>query len=67
MKKVVRLTESDLTRIVRRVIEERSSKDYVMDILNNQGIKTAKEMFGVLRISKIFSVKNTWKKTYSIS
>ncbi len=46
MKKVVRLTESDLTRIVRRVIEERSSKDYVMDILNNQGIKTAKEMFG---------------------
>ncbi len=46
MKKVIRLTESDLTRIVRRVIEERSSKDYVMDILNNQGIKTAKEMFG---------------------
>jgi hypothetical protein len=46
LKKVVRLTESDLTRIVRRVIEERSSKDYVMDILNNQGIKTAKEMFG---------------------
>jgi hypothetical protein len=46
LKKVVRLTESDLTRIVRRVIEERSSKDYVINIVNNQGIKTAKEMFG---------------------
>ena len=46
MKKVVRLTESDLTRIVRRVIEERSSKDYVIDIIKTQGIKTAKEMFG---------------------
>jgi hypothetical protein len=37
MKKIIRLTESDLTRIVRRVIMEQDGKNFlkVVDIKNN--------------------------------
>jgi repressor of nif and glnA expression len=44
MKKIVRLTESDLTRIVKRVINEddikigsRPASEYILDYLNDRG------------------------------
>ena len=37
MKKVIRLTESDLTRIVKRVVNEQKSKPFV-DVYNSNKI-----------------------------
>jgi intein-encoded DNA endonuclease-like protein len=42
MKKVIKLTESDLTRIVKRVLKENFMEerdyDYIMGILSNDGL-----------------------------
>jgi hypothetical protein len=46
MKKIIRLTESDLTRIVKRVIEENNVKDSLFDIIKNEGWESAVELVG---------------------
>lgn len=42
MKKVIKLTESDLTRIVKRVLKENFMEerdyDYILEILSNDGL-----------------------------
>ena len=42
MKKIIKLTESDLTRIVKRVLKENFMEerdyDYIMEILSNYGL-----------------------------
>jgi len=49
MKKTVSLTESDLTRIVKRVIKEsfidERDYDYIMEILANEGLHPNSEWF----------------------
>jgi len=44
--KIIKLTESDLTNIVKRVIKENSTKDYLIDIIKNDGWQTASELVG---------------------
>jgi hypothetical protein len=43
MKKIIKLTESDLTRIVNRVLKENYMEerdyDYIMEILSNYGLR----------------------------
>jgi hypothetical protein len=46
MKKIIKLTESDLTNIVKRVIKENSTKDYLIDIIREDGWQTASELVG---------------------
>lgn len=46
MKKIVRLTESDLTRIVKRVIKENSAKDSLIDMIKEEGWDSAAELVG---------------------
>lgn len=46
MKKVIRLTESDLTRIVKRVIKENSMRDSLISQIKDEGIKSTSEMVG---------------------
>jgi hypothetical protein len=44
--KIIKLTESDLTNIVKRVIRENTSKDYLIDIIREDGWQTASELVG---------------------
>jgi hypothetical protein len=44
--KIIKLTESDLTNIVKRVIKENSTKDYLIDIIREDGWQTASELVG---------------------
>ena len=37
MKKIVKLTESDLTNIVKRIIRENTAKDSLIDMIKNDG------------------------------
>jgi hypothetical protein len=46
MKKIIKLTESDLTNIVKRVIKENSTKDSLIDMIKNDGWQTASEFVG---------------------
>jgi hypothetical protein len=46
MKKIIKLTESDLTRIVKRVIKENDAKMDLIDTIKNEGFKSASEMVG---------------------
>ena len=47
MKKIIRLTESDLTRIVRRVIDENQSKvDALVDMIKSNGLRDVEKYFG---------------------
>jgi hypothetical protein len=46
MKKVIKLTESDLTNIVKRVIKENAAKDSVIDMLKNDGLRSTTELVG---------------------
>jgi hypothetical protein len=49
MKRIIRLTESDLTRIVKKVIKENFMEerdyDYIMEILSNGGLHPNYEWF----------------------
>jgi hypothetical protein len=44
--KVIKITESDLTNIVKRVIKENAAKDSVIDMLKNDGWQSAAELVG---------------------
>jgi len=46
MKKIIRLTESDLTNIVKRVIKENDAKDSLIDIIKEDGWESAAELVG---------------------
>ena len=46
MKKIIKLTESDLTRIVKRVIKENNTKTDLIDTIKDEGFKSASEMVG---------------------
>lgn len=46
MKKIIRLTETDLTNIVKRVIEENSAKDSLIDMIKDEGWDSATELVG---------------------
>ncbi len=46
MKKVIQLTESDLTNIVKRVIKENDAKDSLIDIIKEDGWESAAELVG---------------------
>jgi len=46
MKKVIKLTESDLTNIVKRVIKESAIKDSLIDMIKNDGWESAAELVG---------------------
>jgi hypothetical protein len=46
MKKIIRLTETDLTRIVKRVIEENDAKDYLIDMIKKEGWEKTSELVG---------------------
>ena len=52
MKKIIRLTESDLTRIVRRVIQEQSQSTFNYDAYKNSVEKQMKGYVGVLNNSE---------------
>ena len=43
MKKVIRLTESDLTKIIRRVIREQETESSIEDVLNSPRLEKAAE------------------------
>lgn len=46
MKKIIKLTESDLTNIVKRVIKENSAKDTLIDMIKEEGWNSAAELVG---------------------
>jgi hypothetical protein len=46
MIKIVKLTESDLTNIVKRVIKENDAKDSLIDIIKEDGWESAAELVG---------------------
>lgn len=46
MKKIIKLTESDLTNIVKRIIKENAAKDSLIDMLKNDGLRYTTELVG---------------------
>jgi outer membrane phospholipase A len=46
MKKTIRLTESDLTRIVKRVIKENERKETLINMIKEDGWMSVSEMVG---------------------
>lgn len=44
--KVIRLTESDLTNIVKRVIKENVAKDSLIDMIKEEGWRSTSELVG---------------------
>jgi len=49
MKKIIRLTESDLTNIVKRVIKESAVKDSLIDMIKEDGWESAAELVGGIK------------------
>lgn len=47
MKKIIRLTESDLTNIVKRVIKENSMRDDLIQMIKDDGWKSTAELVGL--------------------
>jgi hypothetical protein len=59
MKKIIKLTESDLTRIVKRVIKENDVKTSLIDTIKNEGFKSASEMVGgAENLMKLLDIKS---------
>ena len=59
MKKIIRLTESDLTNIVNRVIKENSSKDYLIQMVKDNGWdNTAEFVGGIENLKKIVGIES---------
>jgi hypothetical protein len=46
MKKIIRLTESDLTRIVKRVIKENNTKDSLIAMIKDDGWEKTSDIVG---------------------
>ena len=44
--KIIRLTESDITNIVKKVIKENDAKDFLIDTIKEDGWKSASELVG---------------------
>jgi hypothetical protein len=58
MKKIVKLTESDLTNIVKKVIKENSAKNSLIDMIKEEGWGSASEMVGgVKNLKKLSSIE----------
>jgi hypothetical protein len=55
--KIIKLTESDLTNIVKRVIKENSMKDGLINTIKEEGVKSASDLVGgsknLIKILKI--------------
>jgi hypothetical protein len=49
MSRIIKLTESDLTNIVKRVIKESAAKDYLIDMVKHNGWKTISDLVGGIR------------------
>lgn len=59
MKKIIKLTESDLTRIVNRVIKENNTKMELIDTIKDEGFNSTAEMVGGSEIlMKLLGVKS---------
>lgn len=60
MKKTIRLTESDLTRIVKRVIKENAVKDDLIQMIKYDGWESAAELVnGVGNLKKLTGIETT--------
>ena len=46
MKKIIKLTESDITNIVKKVIKENEAKGFLIDMIKEDGWKSASELVG---------------------
>ena len=46
MKKIIKLTETDLTNIVKRIIRENTAKDSLIDMIKNDGWGYASDLVG---------------------
>jgi hypothetical protein len=58
MKKIIKLTESDLTRIVKRVIKENNTKMELINTIKDEGFSSASEMVGGPKnLLKLLSIK----------
>ena len=58
MKKIIKLTESDLTRIVKSIIKENNTKMDLIDAIKDEGFKSASEMVGGDKVLfKILGIK----------
>jgi hypothetical protein len=68
MKRIVKLTESDLTRIVKRVIAENQSKvDALVDMIKSNGLRDVEKYFGDTEKVKLFlNDKLTKSNVYDI-
>ena len=67
MKKIIRLTESDLTNIVKRVIKENAAKDSLIDMLKNDGLRYTTELVGDFEnLKKIIGNKLTKSETLDL-
>ena len=59
MKKIIKLTESDLTRIVKRVIKENNIKMDLIDTIKDEGFISTAEMVGGAEILlKLLGIKS---------
>ena len=46
MKKIIKLTETDLTNIVKRIVRENTAKDSLIDMIKNDGWGYASDLVG---------------------
>ena len=59
MKKIIKLTESDLTRIVKRVIKENNTKMELINTIKDEGFNSTAEMVGGAEIlMKLLNIKS---------
>lgn len=57
MKSLIRLTESDITRIVKRVINKNLAKDNLIQMIKDDGIGSVSEMVGGFKnLSKVLNI-----------
>ena len=68
MSKIIKLTESDLTRIVKRVIAENQSKvDALVDMIKSDGLRNVEKYFGDTEKVKLYlNDKLTKSNVYDI-
>ena len=68
MPKIIKLTESDLTRIVKRVIAENRSKvDALVDMIKSDGLRNVEKYFGnVENVKSILNNQLTKSDVYDI-
>ena len=67
MKRIVRLTESDLTNIVKQVIKENSLKDDLIQMIKDDGLRNVEKYFGdTENVKSILNNKLTKSDVYDI-